>query len=496
MDLTECPICLGTFDEPQLLPSCGHSFCRRCVEGIAASSGGRSLPKCPTCRKPFRAADPKPNYALRQLLEDMAAAAPAASGGPASTPSAPQAAAPARSSCAREAVGSPVAGHAKRLVAGGVPHGLARLMAEEDRQIGLRVFVLDNSGSTAALDGHCFRTERGQLRLANCSRWEEIKAMAMEHAQWNVVTGVPCEFVLLNPGPEPRQHGRDFVRVDSSEAGFVGATQHVEELRQMLERSGPRGPTPLVDRVKELHRRIQGDYGALTERGQKVVLVLVTDGLPSDSHGSTDGSKERLAQSLKRLMSELPVYVVVRLVTDDDAIVEYYNNVDKEFELSLEVLDDLKSEAKEIRDQGNGWFAYTPMLHQIREGGTFMKLFDLLDERRLNATETSLMVQLLLRGDGEAPFPSDPHEFMQVLEARVPQEALVYDPLRNRMVAPVNVDMVRSRILPRSQVVLHQARRLADAALRALAALLAVLSELLKRLMGSGRQPAAVPHVD
>jgi hypothetical protein len=30
--------------------------------------------------------------------------------------------------------------------------------------------------------------------------------------------------------------------------------------------------------------------------------------------------------------------------------------------------DDLTGEAKELHAIGNGWFAYTPLLHRIREG--------------------------------------------------------------------------------------------------------------------------------
>ena len=34
------------------------------------------------------------------------------------------------------------------------------------------------------------------------------------------------------------------------------------------------------------------------------------------------------------------------------------------------VSDDLMAEAKEVYDNGNGWLAYTPALHMLRESGT------------------------------------------------------------------------------------------------------------------------------
>ena len=45
-----------------------------------------------------------------------------------------------------------------------------------------------------------------------------------------------------------------------------------------------------------------------------------------------------------RPLKDLPVWVVVRLCTNDDKIVDYWNRVDEELELSMDVLDDLGGE--------------------------------------------------------------------------------------------------------------------------------------------------------
>merc|ERR1719271_1075295 len=140
----------------------------------------------------------------------------------------------------------------------------------------------------------------------------------------------------------------------------------------------------------------------MAQNGQRVVLVIATDGLPTSAFSgvSSEVEKRRLTDALKRLGFELSAIIgmiVIRLVTDDDDVINFYNDVDKEVELPLEVIDDLMNEAKEIRSQGNSWLAYSPLLHKIREGGNFVKLLDLLDERRLTPTEVSVFVQLLLR---------------------------------------------------------------------------------------------------
>merc|ERR1711904_596233 len=134
---------------------------------------------------------------------------------------------------------------------------------------------------------------------------------------------------------------------------------------------------------------------------------------------SSDSQKRELVQILKRLGFELSVFIVIRLTTDNDSVVDYYNQVDAELELPLEVIDDIKSEAKEIISQGNGWLTYSPLLHRIREGGTFVKLFDLLDERQLTPTEVSLFTQLLLRREGDAPMPRSAEDFCAALDQAV-----------------------------------------------------------------------------
>merc|ERR1719313_3252548 len=62
---------------------------------------------------------------------------------------------------------------AQGLMSLGVPFGLSQLIGEEDRSIGLRIFLLDNSGSTSSYDGQYLEQGRnGQMNVVRCSRWE------------------------------------------------------------------------------------------------------------------------------------------------------------------------------------------------------------------------------------------------------------------------------------------------------------------------------------
>ena len=79
---------------------------------------------------------------------------------------------------------------------------------------------------------------------------------------------------------------------------------------------------------------------------QRVCVVIATDGQPTD---------EGFQAALGRLQA-LPVWVVVRICTDEDSVIDYYNKLDAEMEAPMEVLDDLLGEAHEVC-QLNRWCA-------------------------------------------------------------------------------------------------------------------------------------------
>jgi hypothetical protein len=112
----------------------------------------------------------------------------------------------------------------------------------------------------------------------------------------------------------------------------------------------------------------------LRAAGQKAALIIATDGESSDGD---------VAAALRPL-SQLPVWVVVRLCTDESNVVEYWNNVDSQIELEMDVLDDYIGEADEIF-KVNPWLTYGEPLHRLRELGVSMKEIDLLDEKILPA---------------------------------------------------------------------------------------------------------------
>jgi hypothetical protein len=62
-------------------------------------------------------------------------------------------------------------------------------------------------------------------------------------------------------------------------------------------------------------QRLRNEHAALVQAGQRVVLVLATDGLPTTSRSgqSMQSDKDRLTRLLREVQLELPVFLVVRL---------------------------------------------------------------------------------------------------------------------------------------------------------------------------------------
>lgn len=336
----------------------------------------------------------------------------------------------------------------EKLMQLGLPYEVAKLVAQESKQIARRIFLLDNSGSTAVCDGKILDDVNGKKLWRRCSRWDEIKHMALNHAKWSTEFGVPAEFVLLNTfsGGGALQEGMDFLMVDPTKDN---AEEQVAAVQRLLDNTGPRGCTPVTERLRRIREQLQPQAMELARNGQQVIVVLVTDGLPSP-----DGRRiehEPLIQELRRYSMDLPAHLVVRLCTDDDKVADFYNQVDAEVELQLEIVDDMKAEAQECYRSGNRFVVYSELLQLLREGGTFLKILDLVDERRLEPMEVALFCQLIIRKPDDPPLPSDPKEFLVEVHRQLSQCQDVYDVLYQRWGPPLRFNEVEKAVLSKGR---------------------------------------------
>lgn len=283
------------------------------------------------------------------------------------------------------------------LVQQGYTPSMARnvLLARSQENTPLTIWIVDNSSSMNIKDGRrLLPTARlDDVRVTTCTRWEELKETVLYHAQLAALLEAPTKFVLLNPpttnpATSHNNSSTGFLKpcpqeMSIAERGREWIDDDMEDFMENFTNVHPSGATPLTTHLQRM-------YESLLHVESKIVLVLATDGKPTDSFGYSSPTVDReFEASLRKVQSK--AWVVIRLCTDDEHVLNYYQKFDDQEEFDLEVLDDYLDEAKEVYSY-NPWLTYSLSLHRCREmgmscHGTF-RFLDWLDERQLSREET------------------------------------------------------------------------------------------------------------
>ena len=268
------------------------------------------------------------------------------------------------------------------------------------------------------------------VKLVKCSRWSELHQTVEYHAQISALMKAPTVFRLLNdPG---RMIGPQQFSIAERGPKFID--EDLQIAMQTMMQASPTGCTPLSQHIVEIRANVLAMLPQLQATGQKVAIILATDGLPTDPYGVCSAHTRSEFEHNLRSLAGLPVWIVVRLCTDEDAVVDYYNNLDSQLELSLEVLDDWIGESKEVH-RFNPWLNYGLCLHRIREMGFHHRLFDLLDERPLNLDELKEFFFLLFGPDEFDGAPDPNHDFKAFLyhdNAASQKEGKLWNPITSK----------------------------------------------------------------
>lgn len=298
------------------------------------------------------------------------------------------------------------------------PPGLIDLFLKSLQRVPIRYFICDDSGSMAIDDGKkVLPAPAGStmnFRLVKCTRWNELTLALQFHAGLANAANAPTEFRMLNCCAPL------LIGDANSDPDGIGYRQFLSVLE-----GSPSGGTPLCRHINEVAAKIQAMAPALRANGQKACVVIATDGESSDGE---------IAAAMRPL-KELPCWVVVRLCTDQEDVVKYWNSVDETLELDMDVLDDLCGEAEEIR-QVNPWLTYGEPLHRIREFGIPVKELDLLDEKKLSLDQIRQFATFLFGGKADSyPHPEvDLAGFKKALNTQANLAGKVWCPIRKTMV--------------------------------------------------------------
>lgn len=174
--------------------------------------------------------------------------------------------------------------------------------------------------------------------------------------------------------------------IASENSSPVDVTRETQQALEWINKTRPGGCTPLTQHILDIQLEVSQQATALSASGQRYAIILATDGLPTDSAGYGGKTHQDQFVSALRTLEGLPVWIIIRLCTDENSVVQFYNDLDSQLELSIEVLDDFTGEAEEVY-RYNPWLTYGLPLQRMRELGFHDRVFDLLDERALTASE-------------------------------------------------------------------------------------------------------------
>lgn len=324
--------------------------------------------------------------------------------------------------------------HVEQLMQQGFTRGLAQSMAKNNQHFPYRIWVVDNSGSMQRPDGHRIveTLNSNTVKIVPGTRWEEIRECVNYHIRASNLLQVPTTFRLLN-NPGSRVGPQNFTVAGSTNDNTATSVTEYEAIKIVLDAS-PGGGTPLTAHIQDIYTQVQAMAADLRQSGSRVVICIATDGLPTDESAVGGVYQQQRFVDALRTLEGLPVWVVIRLCTDDDDVVDFYNNLDEQLELSLEVLDDFCGEAMEVYEH-NKWLNYGLPLHRCREMGFYDRVFDLIDERTLAKSELRDFCKLLF-GDGAVDGIPDPSVdwlgFCSDIERLLRQEKLAWNPVTKK----------------------------------------------------------------
>jgi hypothetical protein len=263
--------------------------------------------------------------------------------------------------------------------------------------------------------------------MSPCSRWSELVDALRFHANLAYAGKIPTEFRFLN-GSAPLKIGYGDVTRDK---------QNLDQFLRICDGS-PNGATPLCRHIHEITMEIRQLESQLQANGQVACVVIATDGEASDGN---------IVEALRPL-KQLPVMVVLRLCTDEEKVVKYWNSVEADVEGRLDVLDDLKGEAEEVSEV-NPWLTYGEPLHRMREFGVTMKELDMLDEQSLSVEGFKRVCELIVGREAInklTPPEMDMKMFLDELEKVMTEGMEKYEtwcPERNEMRPWISISEAR-----------------------------------------------------
>lgn len=305
------------------------------------------------------------------------------------------------------------------------PLGLAQRAVASAKSFPFRAWIVDNSGSMGIPDGQKLAQDStGTFKMIQTTRWQELLKDIEDVGTLSQTLGSRTEFYPINPAGSP-----PLVVTGEGRSGEVAAV--------CAGLGAPHNGTPLAETTKRVADKIAGMVEqSLVKPGEKVCVVIATDGEPND--------KAAFKREVDRLC-KLPVWLVFRVCTNDDGVIDYYNALDGQIEADIEVIDDLQGEAQEIAQAGNTFLTYGPPMHLARFG-MMDQIFDVIDEAELPPSQIKTFCEALL-GCPSLPEPElDPQAFLAGIDEALTLQPKVFDPVSGEVQPWIKTDILKAKL--------------------------------------------------
>ena len=213
------------------------------------------------------------------------------------------------------------------------------------------------------------------------------------------------------------------------------------------------GVTPLPDIVRLITNEIISYKNRQNEEGMrrdlvKWTIIFNTDGEPNDGYHSINYAKKDFEKELRKLIQRVHCEIIFNVITDEETVVEYYNELDvnlnkgyEETATSVDVLDDWKNEALESQGK-NPCIVYSIDIHKKRISGGNHITFDMIDEETMNMFYTNIFIKIIL-DRSDIPDVDDPNYF-NFLE-NIVKDKKVYDITKNTFKPIVNINALKMK---------------------------------------------------
>lgn len=312
----------------------------------------------------------------------------------------------------------------------GFSMGMIRAFHSQKESFPLRVWILDNSSAMNVRDAHIVRGNQLQS-INNVTRWEELKDCLLFHTELTARFLLPTRFSLVNA---PQQGLPQYFSLAQS----GNLIEEQQTLHNVLTYVLPNGPTPITPQLQLLHAYISSIASQLNARQYVVPIVITTQGLPTNANGETSSVVINEFFQMLQSFECLPVSIALRLCTDDDKAIDFYNSVDKR--LKLDVLDDFYGEALEAYLR-NPWLTYGIALHRYREMGFRVRALDILDERALTKPELHEFCNFLF--DVYLPDPLlDWNNFIATIRECLSREQMQWNPIKKAFTPWIDIGLL------------------------------------------------------